>query len=148
VDVARRRGGESPHGDAADAVGALRVLVLPGDVVAGAAGQHLDLVRRRQPFGEQAAEMFGAAEDFCAVALDDEGDLHDSVCTSVVSSRVMRSSPNAARRRRWPAMTSARRRSSNASRPRSSAATSRSFGANCTPAPPSVSGTAAAAYAS
>ena len=75
VDVARLRVGKPADRDAADAVGALRVLVLPGDVVLRAGGQHFDLVPRREPFGDQAAVILGSAEDLGAVTLDDEGDL-------------------------------------------------------------------------
>src|SRR6185369_13954641 len=148
IDVARDRGGEPAYGDAADAVGAFGILVLPGHVVLGATGQHVDVVARRKALGHEAAQMLGSSEHLRAVPLDDESDLHDSVCRSAVSSRVMRASPKSASRRRWPAMTCARSPSSKARAPRSSAAYSRSFGANCTPAPASVSGTAAAAYAS
>ena len=45
-DVARARVLEAPHRDAADAIVALRILVLPGDVVARARRQHLDVVLR------------------------------------------------------------------------------------------------------
>ena len=76
LDVAGLAGGEAPHRDAADAVDALGVLVLPGDVVAGAGGQHFDLVPRREALGDQAAVVLRAAEDVGAVALDDERDLH------------------------------------------------------------------------
>ena len=78
VDVARARVREAPHGDAADAVGAFRVLVLPRDVVARAGRQHLDVVLRGEALGDEAAEMLGSAEDFRAVALDDEGEFHES----------------------------------------------------------------------
>ena len=54
VDVARARVGEPAHGDAADPVGAFRVLVLPGDVVARARRQHLDLVPLGEALGDQA----------------------------------------------------------------------------------------------
>ena len=58
--------------------------------------------------------------------------------------RSSRSSPKSASRRRCPAITFALNPSSKASDPRSSAAYSRSLGENWTPAPPRVSGTAAA----
>src|SRR5207244_3452 len=115
------------------------------DVVLRAARQDVDLMATGEAFGDETAEMFGSAEDLRAVPLDDEGDLHEAVFSSAASSRLMRASPKSASRRRWPAITCARRLSSNASAPSSSAAYSRSLGANCTPAPPSVSGTAAAA---
>src|SRR5262249_10002190 len=140
--------GEAAHVDAADAVGALGVLVLPRHVVARARREHVDLVLRGQPLGDESAEMLRAAEDLGAVALDHKGELHDRFPMMRARSRAMRSSPKSASRRRWPAITLARRSSSKASAPSSSAAYSRSFGANWTPAPPSVSGTAAAAYAS
>ena len=63
------RVGEAADRDAADAVDALGVLVLPGDVVAGAGRQHLDLVLRREALGDQAAEVLGAAEHLgCRIA--------------------------------------------------------------------------------
>ena len=54
------------------AVGAFRVLVLPGDVVARARRQHVHLVVIGQPLGDQPAVVLGSAEDLGAVALDDE----------------------------------------------------------------------------
>jgi hypothetical protein len=77
VDVAGPRGRESPHGDPAHAVGPLGILVLPGDVVARAGGQHLHLVTLREPLCDQTAAVLGSAEDLRAVALDDEGEFHD-----------------------------------------------------------------------
>ena len=60
-----------------------------------------------------------------------------------------RASPKSSQARRWPASTRVPHVAHRTpAAPSSSAAYSRSFGANCTPAPPSVSGTAAAAYAS
>jgi hypothetical protein len=32
---------------------------------------------RSEPFRNESAEMFGAAEHFTAISLHDEGDLHD-----------------------------------------------------------------------
>src|SRR5262249_29059838 len=145
--VTRLRRREPADGDAADPIGALGIFVLPGDVVLRAGGQDVDIVRRRQTLGDEAAQMLRSAEHLGAVPLDDERDFHDSDWMTAVRSRVMRASPKSARRRRCPAITRARRSSSKASMPSSSAAYSRSFGANCTPAPPSVSGTAPAEYA-
>jgi len=31
-----------------------------------------------EPFGEQPAQLFGSAQDFGAVALDDEGEFHEA----------------------------------------------------------------------
>ena len=76
LDVARARVGEAPHRHAAQPVGAFGVLVLPGDVVARAGRQHVDLVPLGQPLGDQPAVVLGAAEDLGAVALNDEGDSH------------------------------------------------------------------------
>ena len=78
VDIARAGVGESAHGDAAYAVGSFRVFVLPGDVVLCAGGQHLDVVLRRQPLGDEPAVILGAAENLGAVALDDKRDLQIS----------------------------------------------------------------------
>ena len=114
LDVPGPGVGESADRHPADAVGALRIFVLPGDVIARAGGQHLHLVLRRHPFGDQPAVVFGAAEDLGAVALNDECNLHDgfsgalpapAVASRRSSSRMMRSSPKSRRRRRWPAMT-------------------------------------------
>src|SRR5437588_5436217 len=145
LDVPRLAAGESPNGDAAHPIGSFAVHVRPGHVVTRAAGEHVDLVGRGEPLGDEPAQMLRPAENFRAVPLDDEREFHDNVWTSALSSRVMRASPKSASRRRCPASTFARRSSSNANAPSSSAASSRSFGANCTPAPSSVSGTAAAA---
>ena len=83
--MSRVRGaGEPAHGDAADAVGAFRILVLPGDVVLRAAGQDVDVVAGGQALGDEAAQVLGSAEHLRAVALDDEGDFHDSVWSSAV----------------------------------------------------------------
>ena len=73
------RVGEAADRDAADAVGAFGILVLPGDVVARAGRQHFDVVLRGEPLGDEPAEVLGSAEDLGAVALDDEGDFHESV---------------------------------------------------------------------
>jgi hypothetical protein len=56
--------GEPPDRDAAYAVGAFGVLVLPADVVGGAGRQHLDLVAGREALGDQAAVVLGPAEEF------------------------------------------------------------------------------------
>ena len=71
-EVARARDGEAAHGDAADAIGAFRVLVLPAHVVAGAGRQDVDLVLRREALRDEAAQVLGSAEHFGAIALDDE----------------------------------------------------------------------------
>src|SRR5207248_6597114 len=107
--------------------GSLRVVVRPGDVVARTRRQDLDIVLRHQPLGQQAAQLFGSAEDFAAVALNDERDLHDARAdlprpTIAVSSRSIRSSLKSASRCRCPAITAVRRLSSKARAPRSSAA--------------------------
>ncbi len=102
VDVAGARILEAPHRDAADPIVALGILVLPGHVVARAGGQHFDVVLGREPLGNQPAVILGAAENFGAVSLDDERNLHD---VSLSSSLRMRSSPKSARRARCPAMT-------------------------------------------
>ena len=63
-------------------------------------GAHVDVVGEGKPLGDEAAELLGAAKHFAAVALDHESYFHDSVCSSEVSSVVMRVSPKSARRRR------------------------------------------------
>ena len=105
VDVARPRGGEPPDGDAAKPIGALRILVLPGDVVAGARGEDVDLVVLGDALGDEAAVEFGPAEDLGAIALNDEGNSHatsDNTWRNAVSSRSLLKS---CRRRRCPLIT-------------------------------------------
>src|SRR5471032_2386787 len=145
--VARAGIREPPHGHAANAVRALGILVRPRRVVARAGRQHVNIVLRREPLRHEPAQVLGSAEDLRSVSLNDERQFHSGCCSMWVNSPTIRLSPKSWRRRRCPAITSALRLSSNASAARSSAACSRSFGANWTPAPPSVSGTAAAAYA-
>ena len=85
LDVTGPIVGEAMHGHAAYAIGALGVLVRPGDVVAGARGQDLDVVPRGEPFRHEPAEILGTADDLGPVPLDDEGDLHadsDSIIRS------------------------------------------------------------------
>src|SRR5207244_3921872 len=130
IEIARQRIGEAPHHDPADAVRSFWIVVLPRDVVPRAGREHLDVVLRREPLSKQPAQMLRSAQNLGAVALDDEGDSHESCRTSSVRSRLVRASPKAASRRRWPAITPALRSSSKARAPRSSAASSRSFGAN------------------
>src|SRR5580693_6532226 len=132
-DVAGAGVREAPHRDAADAVGPLGVFVPPGDVVAGAGRQDVDLVLRDKPLGDQPAEVLGSSEHLRPVALDDEGESHEVRPSITPRSRTVRASPKSARRRRWPAITLALRSSSNASEASSSAAYSKSFGMNCTP---------------
>src|SRR5829696_3116837 len=104
---------------------------------------------RREPLGDQAAVVFGAAEDLGSVALDDESNLHDENCPiSSLSRCSMQPGAKSSSRRRCPSSTDCRNGRSYTSIPIASAASSRSFGVNSTPAPPSVSGTAPAAYAS
>ena len=67
---------EPPHGDAANAVRALGILVLPRHIVAGARGQHLDVVPLGELFRHEATRVFGATENLCSVSLDDEGESH------------------------------------------------------------------------
>ena len=77
--IARSCVGESADGHTAHAIRALRILVPPRDVVAGAGRQHLDLVLPAQAFGDQPAQLLRAAEHFGAVALNDDGDVHADV---------------------------------------------------------------------
>ena len=59
---------------------ACRILVVPGDVVAGAGGEDGDVVPWSEPLGEVAAVQLGAAGDVGAVSLNDEGELHRGGC--------------------------------------------------------------------
>ena len=76
--VALARDREAAHRDAVDRLGALGVVRLPGDVVVGAGGQHLDAVPPRQHLGDVAGVQLRAAADVGAVALDDDRELHGS----------------------------------------------------------------------
>ena len=142
---------EAAYGDSVDALETLRVLVRPRDVVARAGRQHVHVVQTRHPLGDQPAVVLRTPENVEAVSLDDKGNSHRSggqkAESTELSRRRMIGSPKSCSRRRWPSMISSRGLSSNASMPSSSAAYSRSFGANWRPAPPSVSGTAASLYA-
>ena len=75
-DVARVRVRKAADRDAAHAIGAFGVLVFPGDVVARARREHVDIVALREPFGRQAARVFRSAENLCSVSLNDESDPH------------------------------------------------------------------------
>ena len=86
LDVAGARVGEPPDGDAADAVGAFGILVLPGDVVLRAGREHFDLVLGGEPLGDEPAVILGAAEDLGAVALDDESYLQILLSTGLTPS--------------------------------------------------------------
>jgi hypothetical protein len=57
VDIADDRAGEPPYGDAADAIGAFGILVLPGDVVLGAAREHVHVMADREAFGDEPAQV-------------------------------------------------------------------------------------------
>src|SRR5688572_13737268 len=67
---------KTADGYAAHAVGAFGVIVLPGDVVARARRQDIDIVTLRKPFSRQPARVFGSAENLCSVSLNDECDPH------------------------------------------------------------------------
>ena len=69
---------KAPHRDAVDLLDAGRQLVAPGDVVAGAGRQDLDLGVPREVLGDVARVQLRAAVDVGAVALDDDRELHDS----------------------------------------------------------------------
>ena len=77
LEVARLRVGETPHGDAADAIGALGVLVFPRRVLARARREHVHLMPLGEVLGDQAAVVLGSAEDLRAVALNDESNTHE-----------------------------------------------------------------------
>jgi len=78
-EVARARAGKPAHGDAANAIGALGILVLPADVVARTRREHFHLMPRCQALGDQPAVVLRAAENLCAVPLNDKGDFHKSI---------------------------------------------------------------------
>ena len=73
---------ESPDGDTADAVLALRILVLPADVVSRTRGEHFHLMSAGEPLRDQPTVILGAAKYFSAVALDDESDFHRCLVSS------------------------------------------------------------------
>src|SRR5688572_23939355 len=75
-EVARVRVCKAANRDAAHAVGAFGVIVFPGDVVARARGEDIDVVTLREPFRRQAARVFRSAENLCPVSLNDESDPH------------------------------------------------------------------------
>src|SRR5438105_3051462 len=149
IDVARPAVGEAANGHTADAIGSLRVFVLPADVILRAGREDVDLVLRREAFGDETAVVLRSAQNLGAVALDDKSYAHfcpglrsyrnaPSVSLNLAS---IRGGANASRRWRCPSRTRARSPRSYTTEPRSSAAILRSFGANRIPAPPSVSGT-------
>ena len=70
---------ETADGDAVDLLDAGRRLVAPGDVVARARREHLDLGVPREALRDVARVQLGAAVDVGAVALDDDRELHDSL---------------------------------------------------------------------
>ena len=73
---AAARPGSAARGGRPPSVGPGLVVVLPGQVVDRAGGQHLDLVRARQPLRDPARVQLRPADDLLAVALDDEADPH------------------------------------------------------------------------
>ena len=77
--IPRLRVRKAANGDAAHAIGAFGVIVLPGDVVARARRQDIDVVTLREPFCRQAARVFRSAENLCSVSLNDESDPHDVI---------------------------------------------------------------------
>src|SRR5205814_4526576 len=88
---------EAADSDPANPVGSLRVFVFPGDVIARARRQYLDIVLSDQALREQPAQLFRSAEDFAPVPLNDQADLHemypdDGPPTMAASSRSIRSS--------------------------------------------------------
>src|SRR5262249_32737537 len=146
IEVARPCVCEPPDSDAANPIRSFRVFVFPRDVVARARREDIDIVLSGEPLGDETAQMLRTAEHFGAVPLDDERDFH-WLLIIVAKPSATRSRLKSATRRRCLSMICCRRSSSKANAPASSAAYSRSFGANWTPAPPRVSGTAAAPYA-
>ena len=77
LDVAFAGDAEAPHLHAAHRFGPLGPLVTPGDVVARTGRQHVDLMLLGEQLDDVASVQFGAAVDLRAVALDDDGQLHD-----------------------------------------------------------------------
>src|SRR5436190_24082833 len=67
-EIARAGVCEAADGDAADAVGPFRIIVFPGDVVARARREHVDIMLDHETFGDKTAEMFGPAEDLSAIS--------------------------------------------------------------------------------
>jgi hypothetical protein len=78
LDVAHRGGRKPPNGDAFHAIRTLRVLVLPGHVVARTGREDLHVVVRRQALGDEPTEVLGSAQHFGSVPLNDERELHES----------------------------------------------------------------------
>src|SRR5258708_2531500 len=76
VDIPLLRAREAPHGNAADSIRPLGILVLPRDVVLRAGRQDFHLVLRGEALGNQPAMVFGSAADLGAVALDDKTNSH------------------------------------------------------------------------
>jgi hypothetical protein len=100
VDVALLRVCEPADGDAANAVGALGILVLPGDVVLRAGRQHVDLMLRREPLRYQAAVVLRSAEDLRSITLDDEGNFQVRLSSTCASFCWIFAGAKSARRRR------------------------------------------------
>src|SRR3954470_3782964 len=170
VNVSGARVGKTTDRDAAHAIRSFRVVVLPGDVVLRAGGQHFDVMPGCEPFGDQPAVILRAAENLGAVTLHDKRNLQrrlisglraqgsglraqgsglkaqDSRPATISGSRFsIRAGAKSTSLRRCPSSTRSRTGRSYTSMPSISAASSRSLGSNSTPAPPSVSGTAPAA---
>ena len=70
--VARTVDGETPHPHPADVVLPFRVVVGPGDVVAGTGREHLHLGVPAQALGDEPAVVLGPSRDLEPVALDHE----------------------------------------------------------------------------
>src|SRR4051812_22870392 len=75
VNVSGARVGKTTDRDAAHAIRSFRVVVLPGDVVLRAGGQHFDVMPGCEPFGDQPAVILRAAENLGAVTLHDKRNL-------------------------------------------------------------------------
>ena len=87
-------------------VRSLGIFVRPGEVIPGARGEDVHLMTEGQALRDEAAVVFGAAEDFRAVTLNDNRNSHDvtvsSICRSLGSTAFR---PKSCTRRRWPAIT-------------------------------------------
>ena len=88
--------------------------------------------------------VLGTTENLGAVALNDEGDIHDreQAASKLSTDASTLAGPKSNNRSCWPARIDSLKSSSYTRSPRSSAAYSRSLGVKEIPAPPNVSGTA------
>src|SRR5918993_5942829 len=67
---------EPPHRNVVHEFRSCRIIVAPGDVIASACRQHLDLRVLRKMLGDVASVQLGAAVDLGAIALHHDSELH------------------------------------------------------------------------